>query len=394
MKTFVIVKTHELALKGKNRPWFMRHLVNNLRTATKGTGVESVWQAHLLVGLTLAEEADWPAVRDRVKQCFGVAKFFKAYDTPLDLGKVKEALPPLLEGRSFESFRITASRADKRFPIRSDEICRELGTYVKDLTGARVDLSKPDLQIFLDVLPSGILLYFEEVRGYGGLPVGVSGDVMVMLSGGIDSPVAAWQMMKRGCRANFVHFHSYPLVDKSSIEKSAELAQHLTRHQYGCKLFLAPLADAQKQIIVSTPPAYRVILYRRFMVRITEALARRHGAKAIVTGESCGQVSSQTLENIAVIDQAADMPILRPLIGFNKEEIVNLARTMETYPISIQPDQDCCSLFVPRHPETRAALETVLRMEAGLPVDELVRDAVVNTETREFAFEGLVEQTR
>jgi len=160
--------------------------------------------------------------------------------------------------------------------------------------------------------------------------------------------------------------------------------QFLTRHQYGCNLFLAPLADAQKQIIVSTPPAYRVILYRRFMVRITEALARRHGAKAMVTGESCGQVSSQTLENIAVIDQAANMPILRPLIGFNKEEIVDLARAIETFPISIQPDQDCCSLFVPRHPETRASLETVLGLEAGLPVDELVQDAVVNTETREF----------
>lgn len=394
MKTYVIVKTHELALKGNNRPWFMRRLVDNLRNATKGTGVESVWHAHLLVGLTLADEADWPAVRDRVKQCFGVAKFFKAYEIPRDLGQVKEALQPLLARRSFESFRITASRADKRFPIRSDEINRELGTYVKDLTGARVDLSKPDLQIFLDVLPSGILLYFEEVRGHGGLPVGVSGEVMVMLSGGIDSPVAAWQMMKRGCRATFVHFHSYPLVDKSSIEKSAELAQHLTRHQYGSNLLLAPLAEAQKQIIVSTPPAYRVILYRRVMVRITEALARRHGAKAIVTGESCGQVSSQTLENIAVIDQAANMPILRPLIGFNKEEIVNLARVIDTYPISIQPDQDCCSLFVPRHPETRAGLETVLRLEDAFQVDELVQDAVVNTESREFAFEGLVEQVR
>ena len=394
MKIHVIVKTHELALKGKNRPWFMRRLVNNLRVATRGTGVQKVWQGHMLVGLTLRDEADWLAVSDRVKQCFGVAKFFKAYEVPLDLEKVKEALPPLLEERVFESFRMTANRADKRFPFTSEEINRDLGAYVKDFTGARVDLSKPELQIYLDVLPTGILLYFDEVRGYGGLPVGVSGDVMAMLSGGIDSPVAAWQMMKRGCRAQFVHFHSYPLVDRSSIEKSVELTQHLTRHQYRSSLYLAPLGDIQKNIIVSTPPAYRVILYRRFMVRIAEALASRTGAKAIVTGESCGQVSSQTLDNIAVIDQAANMPILRPLVGFNKEEIVNVAREIETFPISIQPDQDCCSLFVPRHPETHADLETVSRLEDRLPVDELVQDALTNTELKEFAFEALADQAR
>ncbi|PKB67783.1 MAG: tRNA 4-thiouridine(8) synthase ThiI [SAR202 cluster bacterium Io17-Chloro-G4] len=385
MKTHVIVKTHELALKGKNRPWFMRHLVNNLRKATAGTGVSKVWQGHMLVGLSLDDESVWPAVSDRVRECFGVAKFFKAYEVPVDLDIVKEVLPGFLGDRNFQSFRISANRADKRFPVTSEEINRDLGTFVKDLTGARVDLSNPDLEVFLDVLSSGILLYFEEVRGHGGLPVGVSGDVMTMLSGGIDSPVAAWQMMKRGCRARFTHFHSYPLVDRSSIEKAVELASHLNQHQFASSLSLVPLSDIQKQIIVSTPPAYRVILYRRFMVRITEILARLQGAKAIVTGESCGQVSSQTLENIAVIDAVADMPILRPLIGLNKEEIVQMSRGMGTFAISIQPDQDCCSLFVPKHPETHARLETVVKLEAGLAVDELVEAAVANTEVREVA---------
>ena len=394
METHVIVKTHELALKGKNRPWFMRRLVENLRLATRGTGVKAVWQRHLLVGLTLADESDWPSVRDRVRECFGVAKFFKAYDLPVDLGIVKETLPSLLEGRVFDSFRITANRSDKRFPVRSDDINRDLGAFVKDLTGARVDLSRPELQIFLDVLPKRILVYFDEVKGHGGLPVGVSGDVMAMLSGGIDSPVAAWHMMKRGCRAHFTHFHSYPLVDRSSIEKSMDLVQHLTQHQFVSSLSLAPLGEIQKRIIVSTPPAYRIILYRRFMVRITEALAVRHGAKAIITGESCGQVSSQTLDNIAVIDQVASMPILRPLIGLNKEEIVNFARSIGTFPISIQPDQDCCSLFVPKHPETHARLETVTRLEAELPVDELVQEALAGTEVKKFTSPEPVEQVR
>ena len=218
MKTYVIVKTHELALKGNNRPWFMRRLVDNLRVATKGTGVERVWQGHMMVGLTLSDEDAWPEVRDRVQDCFGVAKFFKSYTSPPDLDEVKAALPGLLEGRSFNSFRITANRADKRFPVKSDQINRDMGAYVKDLTGARVDLTHPDLHIHLDVQSKEILIYFDEIKGYGGLPVGVSGLVTAMLSGGIDSPVAAWQLMKRGCTVQFVLFHSYPVVDMSSIE--------------------------------------------------------------------------------------------------------------------------------------------------------------------------------
>ncbi|PKB70892.1 MAG: tRNA 4-thiouridine(8) synthase ThiI [SAR202 cluster bacterium Io17-Chloro-G6] len=385
IKSHAIVKTHELALKGKNRPWFMRKLTANLRHATKGSGVERVWQGQLMIGLTLSHEDCWPEVKSRIKDVFGVAKFYKAYDLPRDLNGLKARMPQLLEGRDFGSFRITTNRADKRFPIKSEEVNRDLGAFVKDLTGARVQLKDPDICIYLDITPKSFLLYFDEVKAHGGLPVGVSGKVAVMLSGGIDSPVAAWQMMKRGCQAMFVHFHSYPLVDRTSIEKAADLVEHLTRHQYESNLFLAPLAEIQKKIIVSAPPSYRVVLYRRFMVRITEALARRNRAKAIITGESCGQVASQTLDNIAVVDQVAGMPILRPFIGSNKEEIVNMAQAIGTFPISILPDQDCCSLFVPKHPETKADLDTVLRLEEDLSVDELVQEAVENTERRHFA---------
>jgi thiamine biosynthesis protein ThiI len=293
-----------------------------------------------------------------------------------------------MEGRSFDSFCVRANRADKTFAAKSDEINRELGDYVRGFTGARVDLTNPDLQISLDVMPKATYVHFDEVRGHGGLPVGVSGDVTCMLSGGIDSPVAAWQMMRRGCRVHFVHFHSYPLVDRSSIEKAMDLTSHLTRHQYQSTLALAPLGDIQKSIIVSTPPAYRVILYRRFMLRIAEALGRAWGAKATVTGESCGQVSSQTLDNIAVIDDVAGSPVLRPLIGSNKEEIVNAARAIGTFPISVQPDQDCCSLFVPRHPETHAQLGAVSDMESRLPVAELVQGAVDAADVRKYAFPG------
>jgi thiamine biosynthesis protein ThiI len=376
VKTHVIVKTHELALKGKNRPWFMRRLTENLRHATQGTGVSRVWQAQLMVGLTLEDESSWPLVKERVRGCFGVAKFFLANEFPQDLDLIKEALPGMLKGREFRSFRIETNRADKRFPMTSPEVNRDLGRFVEELTGARVDLSNPDFSVYLDIQSRGILLYFDETPAPGGLPVGSSGRVAVMLSGGIDSPVAAWHMMKRGCTATYVHFHSYPLSDRSSIEKAGELVQHLAKHQRRSELFLAPLAEIQKRIIVETPPSFRVLLYRRFMMRIAERLARQSGAKAIITGESCGQVSSQTLENIAVVDDVAGMPVLRPLIGLNKEEIVGMARNIGTFPISVQPDQDCCSLFVPRHPETRARLGTVERLEQRLPVDELVAEAL------------------
>ena len=384
-KSHAIVKTHELALKGKNRPWFLRKLTDNLRIATRGAGVERVWRGQLMVGLTLSDEECWPEVKSRIKDVFGVAKFYKAYDMPRDLEVLKSKLPQLLENRSFNSFRIKTNRADKRFPMNSEAVNRDLGAFVKDLTGAQVKLKDPDLCIYVDITPQSFLVYFDEVKAHGGLPVGVSGKVAVMLSGGIDSPVAAWQMMKRGCQAMFVHFHSYPLVDRSSIEKAGELVEHLTRHQYESNLFLAPLAEIQKKIILSAPPSYRVVLYRRFMVRITEALANRNRAKAIITGESCGQVSSQTLENIAVVDQSAGMPILRPLIGANKEEIVNMAQAIGTFSTSILPDQDCCTLFVPKHPETKANLETVLRLEEDLSVDEMVQEALENTERRHFA---------
>ena len=376
MKTHVIVKTHELALKGKNRPWFMRKLTENLRRATEGAGVDRVWQGQLMIGLTLEDESCWEQVSERVLDCFGVAKFFLAYELPQDLDLIRDMLRQRLPDMDFKTFRIATNRADKRFSLTSPQVNVELGRFVEDLTGAKVDLTNPELTIYLDIQSRGILLYFDETPAHGGLPVGSSGRVAVMLSGGIDSPVAAWHMMKRGCPATYVHFHSYPLVDRSSIEKANELAQLLARHQNQSDLYLAPLSEIQKRVIVETPPSYRVLLYRRFMLRITETLARQSGAKAIVTGESCGQVSSQTLDNIAVVDKVADMPVLRPLIGMNKEEIVGMARGIGTFPISIQPDQDCCSLFVPKHPETRAKLSVIERLEGTLPVDEMVAESL------------------
>lgn len=386
MKRYAIAKFHEPALKGKNRPMFIRKLVGNLRRSVKGTDVEEVWQGQMMIGLTMPDDADWPAIKTRIHDCFGVEKFFPARRVRQDLQEVRGILPAEIEGRKFETFRITAHRSDKRFPTTSDQINRELGDFVGGLTGARVNLKYPDLEIFIDVIPDGILVYFDETRGYGGMPVGVSGSTMTLLSGGIDSPVAAWYLMKRGAHVKFVHFHSHPLTDTSSIEKAIELTQMLTRFQYRSELLLVPIGDLQQKIIVEVPAPYRVVLYRRFMVRIAEVLARQNNIRALVTGESLAQVASQTLENITIIDEAVSMPILRPLIGFNKNEIIDRSRDIGTFPVSILPDQDCCSLFVPKHPVIHGDSRTVNRLEEVLPVDDMVSEALGRVQKREFSF--------
>jgi thiamine biosynthesis protein ThiI len=249
-----------------------------------------------------------------------------------------------------------------------------------------VDLEHPEVTLHVEVLPREIYFSFGREAGPGGLPVGVSGSVVVLLSGGIDSPVAAHRLMKRGCHAVFVHFHSHPFQDGTSRQKAADLVQCLTRFQHLSRLYLVPFGEVQREIVSKAPGPLRVVLYRRFMVRIASEIARREGAKALVTGESLGQVASQTLDNLAVVEEAVGMPILRPLIGSDKEEIVQQARALRSYEISILPDQDCCSLFAPRHPATFSNLEEIGQAESNLQVDALVRMALDQIEIRAFEF--------
>jgi thiamine biosynthesis protein ThiI len=257
---------------------------------------------------------------------------------------------------------------------------------VQKATGVRVSLEEPDVNVFVEVLRDRILYSFERCPGAGGFAVGSSGRVMALLSGGIDSPVAVWRLMKRGCIVVPVHFHAFPLQDHTTIDKVTELARILTRYQFKTRLLLVPFGAAQQTIVASCPAPLRVVLYRRFMVRIAEALAGRNRAKALVTGESLGQVASQTLDNVAAIDEAARMPILRPLIGMDKEEITQQARRIGTFEVSTLPDQDCCQLFVPRSPATAAKREEARAAEESLDVRGLVGQAVRDATDERFSF--------
>ena len=382
----VVIHYNEIGLKGRNQPLFLRRLEANLLRATAGTGIRRVDERSGRLVMPLPHDAEWPTIRERLRCVFGIANFSLADRSDLDLSALKAAMDRSLEGRAFASFRISTRRAYKQFPLNSEGLNRELGAHVLERTHARVSLEHPEVTIHIEVLPRDIYFAFGREAGPGGLPVGVSGNVVALLSGGIDSPVAAHRLMKRGCRAVFVHFHSHPFQDATSRAKAADLVRCLTRFQFHSRLYLAPFGEVQRQIVAAAPGPLRVVLYRRFMTRIAAEIARREGAKALVTGESLGQVASQTLDNLAVIEEAVEIPILRPLIGSDKEEIVQQARALGSYEISILPDQDCCSLFVPRHPATFSTLEEVRQAESQLPVAALVRTAMEQVEIQAFEF--------
>ena len=384
--TSVVVHYGELALKGRNRPWFINTLVRTLRTALADLDVVSVRNVLGRLEIQLGPAADWDQVRARLSRLPGIGNFSIATRVTADLDAISAGVLESIAGRTTGSFRISARRADKRFPIPSPEIERIVGRQVQQATGWRVDLSRPELIVRVEVLSTHAFLYIDKERGFGGLPVGTSGKVMCLLSGGIDSPVAAARLIRRGCRAYFVHFHSYPILPRASQDKARELVRMLTMHQLRSRLFLVPFGAVQQQVVVGVPPPLRVVIYRRLMLRIAERLAHRVGAHALVTGDVVGQVASQTIENLTVVERAATMPVLRPLLGFDKEEITAEAKRLGTYETSIVPDDDCCTLFTPRFPATHASGVAAERAESALDLEALVARAVDEAVVEDFKF--------
>jgi thiamine biosynthesis protein ThiI len=382
----ILIRYHEIALKKGNRPYFTELLKRNLLSAVKDLGIKEIRSLPARLLLTFNADLEPDSVIERVRAVFGVANFSLVERTPRDIEALRARILESLNGAAFSSFRIETQRGDKTFPLTSPEINRQLGAAVKARSGARVDLSNPELTVSVEILPREAFFGFRKIPGPGGLPVGASGRVVSLISGGIDSPVAAYRMMQRGCRLIFVHFHSAPYLDRTSQEKVRKLVSALTRHQFHSRLYLVAFGEIQRQIVAAVDRPLRVVLYRRMMLRIAEAIARNEKAKALVTGESLGQVASQTLENMAVIQQAASLPILRPLVGMDKQEIIDQASRIGTFDISSVPDQDCCQLFVPKHPATKAKPAEVEQAEARLEVSEMVRSAVEAAAREEFKF--------
>lgn len=383
-RDFVVVHYHEIGLKGRNRSTFERALVQNIRRATADLGMLRPRRipGRIIVPL---DEVNPASVAARVADVFGVANLSPARGGRLDFDALRVLAGEMMSGE-YPTFAVRARVSHSDFPMSAREINERLGAALVEMHGRKVNLGEPARTCHVEIVGDLVLVYTERIQGPGGLPVGTSGRVAVLLSAGIDSPVAAARMMRRGARTTLVHFHSQPFTDASSVRNASEIAQILARYGYELSLFVVPLAPAQQAIVAVAPEELRTVLYRRMMMRIAGELARRDGAKALVTGDSLGQVASQTLENLAAVEDAADLPVLRPLIGHDKTEIIAAAQALGTFEASSAPCQEACVLFEPKYPVTKARIGDVRRAEERLDVAALVAEGAAGAELRTFSF--------
>lgn len=367
---------HELALKGRNRSWFVGTLVRRLREVTAGLHVREVRAYKGRVEVILGEGADAPAVAGRLRATFGIANFAPAVRCAADMEAILAAVPLVLPYEAPASFRVRATRGDKRFPVPSPEIERRVGAAIHESRGWRVDLKAPALIVHVELVAGAAFCTGAREAGPGGLPVGTGGRALALLSGGLDSPVAAWRVMGRGCRLAFVHFHSHPITSLRSQDAVRAVVRRLARHQGEATLVLVPFADVQRHVVAHAPSSLRTVLYRRFMLRIADALTRRLHAAALVTGDVLGQVASQTLENLAAVEGVTRVPVLRPLVATDKQVVIDLARRLGIDEWSVSAAEDCCAVFQPRQPATRASRRRVAAVESEWDVEALVRNAL------------------
>jgi tRNA uracil 4-sulfurtransferase len=387
MKPVIVIHHQEIVLKGNNRSYFERQLLKNVKTVLLDIKTKfTVSGGYGRFVIELESNDELKLITERLSKVFGLANICSGVKVEQNIGVFCTTSEKLLAGLSLNSIRVHTHRPDKNFSVKSMEVNAQVGAYLCDKFKVRANLTKPDETIFIEIVDGVAYVYRSKINGAGGLPVGVSGNVVALISAGFDSPVAAWQLMKRGAKVMFVHFHSLPYTSQHSVEQVKQLVGILTQYQFQSKLYLVPFADLQNQIVVNAPQSLRVILYRRMMVRIAEEIAFREKAEALVSGEAVGQVASQTLRNIRVINDVAKLPILRPLSGTDKEETMAIARNIGTYDISKEPYDDCCSFLAPRKPETWANLQQVFDSESKLEVENLVKEALDKIEIERFSY--------
>lgn len=367
----------EITLKGRNRPFFEKKLVSNIHQALRAETIDEVQRERGRVVVHLNAESNWSQIRSKLARIFGISWYALAYITSQNLDELsievlKRAQPFLKED---VSIKVVVKRSDKRFPLTSPQLAAQLGAQLVEMYGVKVSMKNPKLQIFIEVTENQIYIFFKKIRGLGGLPIDVTGRVLCLLSGGIDSAVAAWLVMKRGCAVDFLHFHPFRENEMAINSKISDLIKILTQYSFQAKVHFVPAAFFQLATMQTIPPKYELILFRRFILRVAERIAKQEGLQAIVTGDSLGQVASQTLENLGAQESSISLSILRPLIAYDKEEIIALAREIGTYPISIRSYKDCCSLIAP-NPATKANIEKVEKLEKELDLERLIDDSL------------------
>ena len=380
MRAYVI-HYGEIALKGKNREVFERKLIENINGKIEKMGAK----VRRRFGRLVIYDDD-QRIAEKLKKTPGIKYFALAEVCDLDIDEIKKKALEILPD-SAKTFKIEAKRSNKSFPYTSIEINKVVGEYILKRKGIGVDLNNPDAKVFIEICEKECFIYTSKTPSIGGLPAGVAGKIVSLISGGIDSPVSAFMIMKRGCEVVAVHFFNSTLHSPKVREKIKMIAEKLAEF-HRIKLYMVPFEEIQREIIRSIPSKYRMVIYRRSMMRMANIIAEKESAKAIVTGDSLSQVASQTLDNLNVIYNASSLPVLSPLIGMDKEEIIEIAKRIGTYEISILPYEDCCSLMIARHPETRAKLHEIMKIESlsnfSKNCDKLEREAVEKAEIFEF----------
>lgn len=384
-KNIFIVRCGEVALKGMNKPYFEKTLAERIRRNLKDYDGVEVKRHEGLIFVRSPKELNSEEIIRQVSRVFGVSSISPAVEAPSDLDAIGETavefMKQQIRERGIRTFKVEAKRADKTFPVKSPEIARIIGASV--LIGCKVlkvDVHEPDCKLFVDLRRDRTYLYDEKIQGFGGLPLGTNGKGLVLLSGGIDSPVAAWMMAKRGMVIEALHFHSYPYTSPRAQQKVEELAGIVASYCGRMKIHVINLLPIQEQIVQNCPEEETTILVRRFMMRIGERIARRSGCMMLITGENLGQVASQTAEALVVTDACVQMPVMRPLIAMDKVDIMDKAMEIGTYEKSIEPYEDCCTVFLPKHPTTKPRLAQIEASEALLDVEGLVNAAVKSEE--------------
>ena len=382
MKEIILIKLGEIVLKGLNRKSFEDTLIKSIKRRLSGVGRFDIRYAQSTIRVEpLDDDTDMDEAVECVSRIFGIAAFARACVTDKDIGSIKTAaaeyLRDTLEG--VKTFKVEAKRSDKSFAMQSPEICREVGGFLHDTyPHLTVDVHEPDVTVTVEIRDFGAYIRAGLISGAGGIPVGTGGKACVLISGGIDSPVASYMMAKRGLELTAVHFASPPYTSELAEQKVVQLLERVARYSGRIKMFTVPFTEIQNEIRDKCIEDYFTIIMRRFMMEIAEIIAGQNDCQALITGESLGQVASQTIGAIACTDSACNMPVFRPLIGMDKEEIITVSRKIDTFDISIQPYEDCCTVFTPKHPKTKPALNKVLEEQNKLDCRRLVEDAVKN----------------
>ena len=392
LKKSALIHYHELSIKGDNRPYFENKFIDNIKIYLDGLKYETILHQHARIIVKNIDHGSWNQFKARLQSMMGLANTTLVLTSTLDINQIKESAEKCIGDIKFDTFKIHTKRHNKNFEYTSPELNSIVGEHIRLITKASVKLKNPDITIYIEVVDNNAYVGWDRLKGYGGLPAGSCESALSLISSGIDSPVASFEMIKRGVKIEFIHFHSAPATTIESKQNVDEIVSYLCNFQPTSTLLHIPILTIQQEIMKIIPEKLWVIFFRRAMLSIASIIATKKNFNALVTGESIGQVASQTLANMRSIADASSLPILRPLAGSNKEEIINRAINIGTYNLSIKPYQDCCSFFIPNHPETKARIDIVKKFDSKLNIEKLLKESIDNAELKEFSFKENINE--